>query len=417
MEKHSVRYYVYIAVCWLYITAGVLSLITANWNPIMDNNLALIFFMALFGFGIYLYSGTGDESLVLITDTIGYAAMLAYGPAFASVIVIVPLAVHIYRERKETLVRSALVAIRVVELFVGAFIYFKLLGGSNGLVISPLELVYALGAGIAIAIIDRFALLILILLSDRRRLKEYIKSLASFGMAFLPLMVWGIIFAHLSAKGEYAFAIAMLVPVGMIYLYFRKESQLQIALQTVLVSLTKMVDMRDSYTYEHSQSVAWCAKQIAYQLKLSDAEADSIYQAGLLHDIGKVGVRDNVLLKKGPLSDQEWILMRRHPILGANLIRLLSFMNVDTEAIRHHHERWDGKGYPDHLAGERIPLAARIIAVCDAWNAMRTDRPYRKALSVEKALTEIERGKGTQFDPDIVDAAIAVFRKENQRKE
>jgi putative nucleotidyltransferase with HDIG domain len=143
---------------------------------------------------------------------------------------------------------------------------------------------------------------------------------------------------------------------------------------------------------------------IARELGLSDAELDLVGQAALLHDIGKIGVPDAVLLKDGPLSTAEWVVMRTHPEEGARIIERLGYLDEIVPGIRHHHERPDGRGYPDGLMGEEIPLAARIIHVADSLDAMTTKRLYRDELSFEDALEEIRCGRGTDFCASCVDA-------------
>jgi putative nucleotidyltransferase with HDIG domain len=171
-----------------------------------------------------------------------------------------------------------------------------------------------------------------------------------------------------------------------------------------LEALSATVDARDTYTAGHSRRVAASATVIARELGLSDAELDLVGQAALLHDIGKIGVPDAVLLKDGPLSTAEWVVMRTHPEEGARIIERLGYLDEIVPGIRHHHERPDGRGYPDGLMGEEIPLAARIIHVADSLDAMTTKRLYREERSFEEALEEIRRGRGTDFCASCVDA-------------
>jgi ribonuclease P protein subunit RPR2 len=122
----------------------------------------------------------------------------------------------------------------------------------------------------------------------------------------------------------------------------------------------------------------------------------------LLHDVGKVGIPESILCKPGPLTDEEYEVMKTHPLIGVQIVAPIAFLGNAVEVIRCHHERWDGRGYPDGLAGEGIPLAARIFSVCDTFDAMTSDRPYRRALPFDSAVEEIDRCGGTQFDPEVV---------------
>jgi putative nucleotidyltransferase with HDIG domain len=180
-----------------------------------------------------------------------------------------------------------------------------------------------------------------------------------------------------------------------------------------LEALSATVDARDTYTAGHSRRVAVSAGVIARELGLSGPELMVVDQAALLHDIGKIGVPDAVLLKEGPLTAAEWVVMRSHPEEGARIIERLGYLDDVVPGIRHHHERMDGRGYPDGLIGDEIPLAARIIHVADALDAMTTKRLYREERSFEEALEEIRRGRDTDFCGLCVDAlerAVAARR-------
>jgi putative nucleotidyltransferase with HDIG domain len=171
-------------------------------------------------------------------------------------------------------------------------------------------------------------------------------------------------------------------------------------------SLARAVDSRDAYTGSHSERVASLAAEIAEQLALSAEDVELTRLAGSLHDLGKLAIPEEILRKPASLSDAERLVLERHPQIG---YRMLESLGVDPIAywVLHHHERWDGSGYPDGLAGERIPLGARIIFVSDAFDAMTSDRLYREALSFEQAVAEVERCAGSQFDPDVVNAFLA----------
>ncbi|HJQ74996.1 MAG TPA: HD-GYP domain-containing protein, partial [Gaiellaceae bacterium] len=164
-----------------------------------------------------------------------------------------------------------------------------------------------------------------------------------------------------------------------------------------LEALSATVDARDTYTAGHSRRVAASSRIIAQELGLAGEELDYVGQAALLHDIGKIAVPDAVLLKEGPLSAAEWTVMRSHPEEGARIIERLGYLDDVVPGIRYHHERPDGRGYPDGLLGDEIPLAARIIHVADALDAMTTSRVYRAAMTLEAATSEIRRGRGTDF--------------------
>lgn len=177
---------------------------------------------------------------------------------------------------------------------------------------------------------------------------------------------------------------------------------------TTLQALSNALDVRDSETEGHSRRVVEYMELIIAQLPVVPGHLATLRRGALLHDIGKIGVPDNVLRKPAALSDAEWVVMKRHPEHGARIISQIPFLEDVSRIVRHHHERWDGKGYPDGIGGEAIPLGARIFAVADSFDAMTSDRPYRRAMSVKDARVEVARCRGTQFDPDVVDAFVRV---------
>jgi putative nucleotidyltransferase with HDIG domain len=170
-----------------------------------------------------------------------------------------------------------------------------------------------------------------------------------------------------------------------------------------------MVDARDAYTGAHSAEVQALCRRLALVLGADVNTAHVVGIAARLHDIGKVAVPDSVLNKPGALDEREWELMRQHPVIGAEIAARVPRLRSAVPAIRGHHERYDGGGYPDGLAGEDIPLAARIIAVADAFSAMVTDRPYRPARPLPEAVEELHRCAGSQFDPAVVGALESVL--------
>jgi len=187
----------------------------------------------------------------------------------------------------------------------------------------------------------------------------------------------------------------------------RVEEQSYLHLVEVLAAA---VDARDAYTQYHSQKVAALAASLAGSLGFDDRRVALIRTAALLHDVGKIGVSDVVLRKSGKLSDEEFAQIRQHPELGQRILCASPFADV-LPWILSHHERWDGNGYPNGLGGEAIPVEARILAVCDAYDAMVTDRPYREAMDRDQALVELIRGSGTQFDAEIVKAFLRLHSR------
>ncbi len=184
----------------------------------------------------------------------------------------------------------------------------------------------------------------------------------------------------------------------------RSHAELQASYGATLEALIAALETRDHETEGHSERVTRYTAAIGEALGLAEDDLAVLERGALLHDIGKIGVPDGILRKPGPLTDEEWRLMRRHPEDGAWMLDGIRFLASAIPVVRHHHERYDGRGYPDGLAAEAIPLAARIFAVADTFDAMTSDRPYRRGLSIEAARAEIRRSAGTQFDPTVVEA-------------
>jgi putative nucleotidyltransferase with HDIG domain len=176
-------------------------------------------------------------------------------------------------------------------------------------------------------------------------------------------------------------------------------------------SLNATVDAKDPYTAGHSARVQRIALAVAEEIGVAPQQLDAVRFGGLFHDIGKIAVPDIILAKAGPLDDAEFAIVQRHPVDGAEIVSHFSRLHEAVPLIRYHHERWDGKGYPERLAGDAIPQEACVVGLADAWDAMTTDRPYRVALTIEQAVAEVRACRGTQFSPAVVDAFFAAYRR------
>lgn len=191
----------------------------------------------------------------------------------------------------------------------------------------------------------------------------------------------------------------------------RLYHRMQRTILQCLLGLANALEARDPYTHGHSQRVARLAHRLALAVGLSGAPARVIAQAGLLHDIGKIGIPESVLRKPGPLTDGEWVVMRSHPVVGAQIVAPLEFFSEGAVVIRHHHERIDGSGYPDGLRADAIPLGARIVAVADVYDALTSDRPYRRRFTSDEAITRIEHWAGRALDAGLVSAFLPLIRR------
>jgi putative nucleotidyltransferase with HDIG domain len=197
--------------------------------------------------------------------------------------------------------------------------------------------------------------------------------------------------------------------LGGLLAAFEHEERAQRLYRETLASLSNALEAKDAVTSQHTEEVVRLAVAVAAELDLELDAVQSVELGAVLHDIGKVRVPEAILNKPGPLTDEEWEIMRTHPEVGEQILRPIQSLQAILPIVRHHHERWDGAGYPDRLAGNAIPLGARIVSVCDAYRAMTEDRPYRAALPEAEARNELERGAGAQFDADCVRALLGAL--------
>ncbi|HYI16354.1 MAG TPA: HD-GYP domain-containing protein, partial [Thermomicrobiales bacterium] len=237
-----------------------------------------------------------------------------------------------------------------------------------------------------------------------------------------PLRVWATnlgqdvpVNAALAAIGGIAAIIALAQPLALPLLVLpvilvrhaaRQLIQLRNDTMAAMASMVDIIELRDPYTAGHSRRVAEMSRVLALRLGLTAEEADLLEAAGRVHDIGKVAIDPEVLTKPGKLDDHEWTQMKLHPVHGAQVIERFNAWGDGYRLVRHHHEGWDGTGYPDGLVAESIPFGARILAVADTWDALTSDRPYRSGMSQERALAILREGAGQQWDPRIVEALI-----------
>ena len=201
--------------------------------------------------------------------------------------------------------------------------------------------------------------------------------------------------------------------IGALVAGFEHEERAQRLYRETLASLSNALEAKDEITSQHTEEVVRLAVGVAAELELDLEAVRNVELGAVLHDIGKVRVPESILNKPAPLTDEEWVIMKTHPEIGEHILRPIQSLHGILSIVRHHHERWDGTGYPDGLSGRAIPLGARIVAVCDAYRAMTENRPYRAALSTSEARDQLETGAGTQFDAECV---VALFRALDRRE-
>ncbi len=196
------------------------------------------------------------------------------------------------------------------------------------------------------------------------------------------------------------------IVLGMMFSRFRAASVEQARYRGTITALLMAIDARDDYSAAHSSDVLSLVLAVAEALELDEKQALHVADVALLHDVGKIGIPSEILVKPTTLTEEEWEVVRRHPVVGQRILSEVPGFEDVAGDVRHEHERWDGTGYPDGLAGEEIPIASRIVLACDAYRAMLSERPYRDVLSEEEARRELQEGAGSQFDPAVVKALI-----------
>ncbi len=192
----------------------------------------------------------------------------------------------------------------------------------------------------------------------------------------------------------------------------KANNKLKKSYLTTLKALAQALELRDPFTRKHCSRVTKYAVKIAKKIGFSKTDIDIVKNTGFLHDIGKVAISDLILQKTSSLTKDEWNIIKKHPEIGEGLINFSLTFHIEQRAIRHHHERYDGGGYPDGLKGKEIPLLARILTVADSYDAMTSSRPYRKKMSIKETISEIRKNAGTQFDPEIVDVFLKILKEE-----
>jgi len=346
-----------------------------------------------------------------IGATIAMAAAFHFDPGPAALLVLTAHLIDSAIARRQPIKSITNIGIYTVATWLGSTIFWHLVPAGS----SPLDSVRNIMAAIAASAVfvgfstSMLALIVGPVIGMPFR-ELWNQNLRATAIETIGLPAIGGMVAVLAQKNA---AAVLLVgfPLMAPQLAYRALGEARQSIRSTLEILVDTLEERDRATANHSRQVSVYASRILEEIPEVPAQmTETIQWASRVHDLGKVGVRDSVLFKAGRLDPDEWVQMRSHAVIGADIITRLSQSDRIAMIIRHHHERWDGKGYPDGLAGETIPIGSRIIAVADTYEAMTADRPYRRALPAEVAYKEILANSGTQFDPAVVAAFARAFR-------
>ncbi|MCL5046936.1 MAG: HD-GYP domain-containing protein [Actinobacteria bacterium] len=417
MKRYSLatRAYVYGVIFFGFGLATLVALPavgTLRWTETAVFSLAILVFHV---YGIIVPWGAH----ISVNSSLYYLIGMVFRPA--EVVIAVFLGVFLAHLRKGIPFHKALFNPAQAVICVLAGISIKeLLGNPTG---SPYGVGFLLSYGaMALTVWIVNCMIVAIFFALYRR-QSFISTLWPFISDFLPNQIISIVI------GFFLYSIYIqlkLVGVGLMFgllLAFRYSYKVyndsrNMYIETIK-TLTSVIETSDAYTGGHSERVANYAAKIAQKMKLPFYEIDAIHYAALLHDIGKIGISDAIINKPSPLSVEERRLMNDHPVTSYNIVRRIQTLDKNGVAkmVYHHHEFYNGGGYPDGIRGAAIPLGARIIAVADAWDAMTTDRPYRKAFPKPEALKRLQEANGTQFDPGVLKAAVEILASEIQAEE
>ncbi len=394
---------------------GTLIIITGIFMQFKSGNwLEFLFFVALSAIAESLIIPLGTSRYVSIGFAIGMAAILLFDPWIAAVILTMGTILKVYREDGE--LQHVLNTSFYKRYFNGsAYAISAFVGGTTNLFLSeymPRPEFIGLSVFGIIGTFSGYVLLNLLIYSKlfsiienrpfRTLVQEQMWCIKNFAL-IAPL---GLLMMFSYSTYGWFFATLILGPLLLARYSFSLYMDMKNMYFETIRTLSNALDAKDEYTNGHSHRVAEYSVMIAERLKLTSKEIETTKTAALLHDIGKIGIKDSVLNKPGKLDFREYYEVQQHPEIGSNIIRDVDSLKRVSEIIRFHHERYDGNGYPDSIKGTEIPVESAIIAVADAYDAMTSHRSYREAMSHEAAIAIIKEASGSQFNPKVVDVFI-----------
>jgi len=385
--------------------------------PLLSNIWPVfIFFLAISTFAEFIPVDLPVSGAVSIGFPIDFVLILVYGPALAMLITALGALIGEIIEKERRSWYKIIFNASQFALSAGlAGIAYQKLGGVVGAVNLANYIIPAIICALTYYFINSSLFVMVIHLAEGISLwsiwKTKLKGIITTYIALAPIgFIMAMVYVTIGIWGIILFFFPLILARRSFELYTKMR---KVYLDTIR-ALAAAIDAKDPYTKGHSERVAEISVALAQELNLSDRDIENIEYTALLHDIGKIGIEDRILGKNSSLTNEEFDKIKEHTIMGAKIIEPVDFLKNSYKAIYHHHERYDGDGYPDGIKEKDIPILARIIAVADAYDAMGSDRPYRKKLSKDKILKELRDQSGKQFDPEVVKAFISVLKRKRE---
>jgi len=381
-----------------------------------DMWLIFIFFLTISTFAEFIPVDLPMGGAISIGFPVDFVLILVYGPALAMLITALGALIGEIIERERRSWYKIIFNATQYALSVGvAGLVYQYAGGIIGFQNFIKFIFPAALCAFVYCFINLILVTIVISLAQGGRIATVwrinFKNLLSSYIAEAPMgFLMAIVYVEVGIVGILLFFLPLLLARRSFELYTKMR---KVYLETIR-ALAAAIDAKDPYTKGHSERVAETSVALAQELNLSDRDIENIEYTALLHDIGKIGIADNILGKDSSLTNKEFDKIKEHTVMGAKIIEPVDFLKNSYKAIYHHHERYNGKGYPDGIKSEDIPILARIIAVADAYDAMGSDRPYRKKFRQDKIMKELTEQSGKQFDPEVVKALISVLDRERE---
>jgi len=405
--SHPAQFYIWT----LAATAAVCLFLTLVLFPATSSSYLSFFVFSLLAILAGLFPVAMPRRFIEITATtaVNIAAVLLFPFSLAILIAAIGAAATELRQHRIWYKRMFNIS-KHITTYAVLYITFHLFSSGHAVLLSGWrEALVLVLVGITYYFLDTSLVILVVSLTGRVPfLYIWQTNLRNIMWHQISMICAGFLLAFLWTLQPWS-SVLIVLPLVILRQAFSLTALLETQTHEAIKALVDTIDARDASTYQHSERVAAYARAIAEAMGLTRAEIEGVTISARLHDLGKVGISDAWLHKVGPLTDEERDQFQRHPVLGAEIVARFPVLGVEYGMVRSHHERWDGCGYPDRLSGRDIPVGARIITVADAFDAMTSDRPYRKALSYAEARRRLHAGIGTQFDPRVVAAALSVL--------